>query len=340
MKNPNGYGSIFKLSGNRRKPFAVRITTGWTDEGKQTYQYLGYYESRRKAMMALADYNNNPYDLSSNKITYKDMYELFKKERFDKFTKKNQGIYNMSFNLSSDLHELIFKDIRKHHMQSVIDNCDKSHETKKKIKTLFNQLYKIGLENDLIQKDYARFVEMPANMVKSSRKPFTLDEIQLLWNNVNNIKNADTVLIMIYTGLRPGELVEIKKESVNLEERYFRGGFKTTAGTNRIIPIHNKIHSLIEHRMISNSKYLITNDEGSKMSYDSYYNAWNKIMRKLKLDHTPHNSRHTFATLMDNSGANKLSIKKIMGHSSEGVTDSVYTHKDVEQLVLAIDMLK
>ena len=43
MRNPNGYGSVFKLSGNRRKPFAVRITKGWTDEGKRIYKYLSYH---------------------------------------------------------------------------------------------------------------------------------------------------------------------------------------------------------------------------------------------------------------------------------------------------------
>ncbi len=340
MKNPNGYGSIFKLSGKRRKPWAVRITTGWTEEGKQIYGYLGYYKTRPEAVAALADYNKNPYDLSEDKMTYKDMYELFKKERFPKFTKQNKNIYNMSFNLSSKLHDLIFKDIRKHHMQSVIDNCDKSHETKKKIKTLFNQLYKIGMENDLVEKDYARFVEMPSNITPSERKPFSVDEIDLLWDNVGKVDYVDTILIMIYTGLRPGELVEIKKETVNLEERFFRGGFKTVAGTNRIIPIHKKIHHLIDRRMMCRSDYLITNNEGYKMTYDAYYNAFNKVINQLKLDHKPHNCRHTFATMMDNSGANKISIKRIMGHASQNVTDSVYTHKDVEQLIIAIDMLE
>ena len=43
MRNPNNYGSVFKLSGNRRKPWAVRVTTGWSKDYKQQYKYLGYY---------------------------------------------------------------------------------------------------------------------------------------------------------------------------------------------------------------------------------------------------------------------------------------------------------
>ena len=49
--------------------------------------------------------------------------------------------------------------------------------------------------------------------------------------------------------------------------------------------------------------------------------------------------RHTFASLMDTAGANKLCIKRIMGHASPDITDSVYTHKTIEQLIEAIDLI-
>ncbi|GIP65602.1 hypothetical protein J32TS6_41570 [Virgibacillus pantothenticus] len=65
-------------------------------------------------------------------------------------------------------------------MQAVIHNCDKSHGTKRKIKVLFNQMYKFAMENDLTHKDYARFVELPRDNTKSSRQPFNLDEIKKL----------------------------------------------------------------------------------------------------------------------------------------------------------------
>ena len=60
MKNPNGYGSGYKLSGNRRRPWTARVTVGWTDDGKQKYKNIGYYEERSDAMIALAQYNNDP----------------------------------------------------------------------------------------------------------------------------------------------------------------------------------------------------------------------------------------------------------------------------------------
>ncbi|GAK09593.1 site-specific integrase [Geomicrobium sp. JCM 19038] len=291
-------------------------------------------------MIALADYNNNPYDLSGGKLTFADVYERLEKEKFPKISKSNQHGYNAAFKKAESLHHIKFNDLRKAHLQAVIDNCDKSYGTKKKIKVLFNQMYKHAMQNDLTTKDYSRYIEMPANDSGSYREPFTLDEIQLLWDNLDQLEYADTALIMIYTGLRPGELVEIKNENINLEERYLRGGLKTAAGRNRVVPIHKKIHPLIEKRMNDESEFLVASITNNKMSYYTYYHEkWKKMMDQLNLTHRPHDCRHTFATLMDNADANKLAIKRIMGHSAKDITDQVYTHKDINQLLKAIDLL-
>src|SRR5699024_6041804 len=150
MKLPNGYGSIFKLSGNRRKPFAVRITTGWSDKGKQEYEYLGYYESRRKAMIALDECNDNPLDLSQGKLTFKQIYDRLVKHKWpDGPTKKQRPNflgYQSAFNWSESIHDKPFIDIKKKHLQKVIDDCDQSHATRLKIRVLFRGMYKYAME--------------------------------------------------------------------------------------------------------------------------------------------------------------------------------------------------
>ena len=75
MRNPNGFGCVFKLNGKRRKPYVARITTGWTDEGKQIYKNLGTYSNYKEAMQVLNDYNANPYDIDSKTITFADIYK-------------------------------------------------------------------------------------------------------------------------------------------------------------------------------------------------------------------------------------------------------------------------
>src|SRR5699024_1172157 len=140
------------------------------------------------------------------------IFERVSEERFPKCPIFNVLGCTGSFKKAEALHEIKLVNIKKSHLQSVIDNCDRSHGTKRNIKILFNELYKNAMENDLTQKDYSRFVELPKNDSKSSRKPFSLDEIEKLWDNVHRLYDIDTVLIMIYTGLRPGELVEVKNK--------------------------------------------------------------------------------------------------------------------------------
>jgi len=60
MKLPNGFGNVSKLPGKRRKPWRARKTAGWTDEGKQQYITIGYYEKQAQAIQALSEYNANP----------------------------------------------------------------------------------------------------------------------------------------------------------------------------------------------------------------------------------------------------------------------------------------
>jgi integrase len=151
---------------------------------------------------------------------------------------------------------------------------------------------------------------------------------------------VDTVLIMIYSGFRIGELILIKSADVNLEERYIKGGIKTAAGKNRIVPINKKILPFIKKRIECGNEYLIVNFKNEQMKYDNYYKEkWMNIMDKLEMDHKPHDCRHTCATLLDNAGANKLSIKRILGHASPDITDKIYTHKDIDELKKAIDLI-
>jgi integrase len=340
MRFPNGYGSVYKLSGKRRRPFIVRKTTGWDDNGKQTYQTIGYYESRPKAMAALAEFNKNPYTIEASTITFAEIYGKWSERRFDKLAESNIRAYKMAYNLSIPLYDLKFVDIRTEHLQDIIDDCGKGYDTLRKIRVLFNQLYDYAMEHDIVTKKYADYVEMPEKEDTGSREPFTKNEIQSLWHNIDRLDFIDTILIMIYTGLRISELLLIKNANINLNERCMKGGIKTAAGKNRIIPINKKLLPLIKKRFDQGNEFLIVNFKNEQMKYDNYYREkWIPTIEQLEMKHTPHDCRHTCATLLDNAGANKLSIKRILGHASQDITDKIYTHKDIEELIKAIDLI-
>lgn len=338
MKNPNGYGSVFKLGGNRRRPWCARVTIGWSDEGKQKYKNIGYYEEREEAMIALALYNNDPYDLDSNRITFEEIYEKWSEEKYPKISKSNVGSYRAAFAKCKSLCKLKFKQIRKMHMQRIInENEHMSSVSRAKIKGLFIQLYKFAIENDVVDKNYAQFVEVGESTTTIKREIFTDDEIQILWDNLDK-PYVDSILIMIYTGIRIGELREMKCENINLEERIMIGGLKTKAGKDRRIPIHHKILPLIESKI--NQTYLLETPGGKKFSYTHYKDIYfDPILKKFGMKHLPHDCRHTAVTKMQNADINSLIIKLIVGHTSKDLTERVYTHITNEQLVEAIDKI-
>lgn len=345
MRMPSGYGSVIKLKGNRRKPYQVRVTQGWTDEGKQIYAYLGYFTKKDEAYIALSEYNASPYDITRETITFEEVYKKWSNEHFPKVSDSAVENYGNAFKkYCKSLHKIRFKDIRLTHLQGVIDNCNMAYPTRAVIRTLFRVLFKFAMKNDIIQKNYSIYVDIGKREGKANRKPFTNEEIQKLFKYTDMFEYLDTILIMIYTGLRIGELLDIKIENVHLEERYMVGGLKTEAGRNRVIPINKKIEPFIKkyYEQNKDKTYLITNAFGRQMQYSNYRREkWDNIMEKMEFEkgHRPHDCRHTFASLMDTAGANKLCIKRIMGHSSPDITDQVYTHKAIEQLIEAIDLI-
>lgn len=341
MKNPNGYGSVFKLTGNRRRPWCARITAGWSDSGKQLYKNLGYFEKRQEAMNALAEYNKNPYDIDENAITFAEIYEKWSKKKFETISTSRIKGYGTCYNICAPIKDMKFTELRTFHLQEVIDKAGKNYGTNRQIKVLFSQLYQYAMKYDIVAKDYSKFVEIGKDTKSTKRQPFNKEEIDRIWEYSKHIPILDTVLIMIYSGMRIGELLTIKSEDIDLESRTMIGGSKTEAGKNRTIPIHKKIIPLIEKRLADESEFLISNKRKKSISYDQYLRQhWNPVMERLNFKHSPHDCRHTFISAADNCGVNPITIKLIVGHSNGNDVTAGYTHKDIQQLVEAIDQIE
>lgn len=139
--------------------------------------------------------------------------------------------YIAAFKRSEKLHDMLFIDIRTGNIQETIDSCDKGYASKKNIKILANLLFKYGMANDLVNKNYAELVSLPIEEKSNKHKPFTNNELTTLWKNTND-PGARLALIYCYTGLRPTELLRIRNENIFLSEKYMLGGMKTAAGKN------------------------------------------------------------------------------------------------------------
>lgn len=348
MKQPNSYGSVHKLPGKRRRPWRVRKTSGWIfDENnervKQQYITIGYFATKQEALQALANYNENPYDIATNSITFSEVYERWSKEHFETIVPSAQRTWKSAYNHSKPLWEMRMKDIRPAHMEGTIRDAQIGADTKNRMKSLYNLMFKYALKHEIVDKDYA----VLCNGVKKEepdriRKPFSENEIQILWDNID-IPFVDIILIGIYSGWRPQELATLKTEDIDLENGTMRGGMKTDAGKNRYVPIHSKIRPLVEKWYDSNRKQLFYDDNGkngSEMDYGMYYTRFKEIMSRLNMDHIPHEVRHTFITLAKEADMNEYCLKLIIGHDVNDVTERVYTHRTLESLRTEIEKIK
>lgn len=347
MKRPNGKGSVYKLPGNRRKPWAVRITVGKATDPDGTqhykYEYLGYFETWEQADNALARYREYPYNTKAKKVTFSDVFEMWSAEHYPRASQSNVNGYNAAYKLCEPLYDKKFNDLRHYDLQYIVDTCGKNYPTLKKLRCLFSMMYKYAMRNDLCMKvqtvDIWQYSDR--NPDKRDRNPFSEAERTLVWNWKDTNEYFTVILILIYSGCRINELLDLKKENVCLSERYFDiVKSKTQAGVRRV-PIAKKILPFMKYWMNKNDcEYLISTPDGQHTSYRNYYDSyWMPLVDQISVKHTPHDTRHTCITMLKNAGVEERIIKKIVGHKGQGVTETVYTHYELQQLLDAIDLI-
>ena len=371
MKLPNGYGNVSKLPGKRRNPFRVRKTSGWKwfdrlegqfiegnptqeqslqrlDDGKlrfqskQQYEIIGYYATRSEALQALASYNEDPYDLHFDTITFEEVYERWSEIHFQKI--KNTNGYEAAFNTCSDLHKMKFQDIKLDHLQKTLDDSGKNTPTLKTLKNMFGLMYDYAVMHEIVNQDkreMIRYLDIskPGNPNRMTREMFTKKQVQLLWD-ASASEYVSVVLILIYTGCRIGELLELTKENINLDERWFYIGHAKTEAGIREVPIAEKIVPFFQYWMQKDCDHLICTPEEEPFLYRNYYDSyWKPIMDSFGFNHRPHDTRHTCISLLTEAGVDERVIRKIVGHKGQGVTETVYTHLELPLKLEAINKI-
>ena len=323
-----------------RNPYRVLITIGWeVKNGKviQKRKTLGYFSSRKKANEALVSYNENPYDLDADKMTFEELYEKWSEEHFKTLANKSSmRSYRAAFNYSKTIHKMKIRDIKVRHIEKTIEDSEVGSSTKARMKVLYNLMFRYAMKHELIDKNYAELCSSVKVEKKTIRVPFSKEEISLLWEN-RNFPFVDIVLFGIYTGFRPIEIALIKTANINFELNYIVGGIKTKAGRDRKVPIHPMIKDIVLKYFGDKNEFLFNDynkleHKATPLSYDKLRNRFRKIMKFLKMDHTPHEMRHTFITQAKECGVNEYVLKLIVGHEIDDVTENVYTHRDLENL--------
>lgn len=243
--------------------------------------------------------------------------------------------YYIAFKHISNISDMPISDIHFQHLQNVINSMHVkglSYSSCKKVRTLLNQLFNYAIIKDYPITNYAQHLNLGPNIPTIKRRLFTRQQINKLW--AIDTSYSHMLLILLYTGLRIGELLNLRRQDIYRRSSYLIVRHaKTKAGEGRIIPLHHRIIPLIETAYNDTDDYLFT------INYTSFRKHFQDIMKQLNCKHTIHDTRHTFASLLD-SVASPNALRSLLGHKQGDITTRVYTHKTIRELRKTIELLK
>lgn len=317
-------------------------------EVKQVQKFIdvGYYVSRQEALQALAEYNADPYDLHHNVITFTEIYDKWSSEHFPKVSDSNVKGYQASFKLCGNLYKMKMVDIKLDHLQKVVDESGKNTPTLKKLKIMFGLMWDYCVKHEILsqdKRDMVRYVDISqaGNPNAYNRKPFNKTQVKTVWKWKDSSPYIRVILMLIYSGVRIGELLDLKKENINLDERWFDVIASKTESGIRKVPINEKVFPFfVEWYNMNDCEYLLSTPDGKHFEYRNYYDSyWKPFMEQMNMEHRPHDTRHTCISLLTSAGVDERIVKKIVGHKGQGVTQTVYTHFEIDELLDAINKI-
>ena len=320
MRRPNGSGHITKLAGNRRKPYAIRKIVGWSDKGTPKYQYISYHKTKREAEKALDKYMEDPYTLS--KYTLKDVYEEWYALREQDKAENTLINYRSSWNHLKPLHNKKIALLDRFELQKFFDNLELTEYAMKRALNLLKALFDYGAKRGILPLsvlNYHKAIDLrPKKETRENpHSVLSKEELDYLWSHKDN-EIVKIILVYTYTGLRFSELKKLTPK--NVHEDYIEIKQAKTDAGNRIVPLSDKVKSLLPIASIP-----------SHTTFIGYF-------QKILPDHTPHDTRHTFMSLMAEAKVDDRIVKAIVGHKPTDITEH-YTHFSLETLLDAVNQI-
>lgn len=322
MKRANGTGTITKLSGNRRRPYAVKITTGYTETGKLRYKYLSYHRTRTEAEKALNRYVEDPYTLS--KYTLKELYDEYIQIQEQSKAGSTIRNHNAAFTHLKPLWDIKVADIDRQLLQRFYANLDATPSIIGNIRRTLKSLIKYAVKLDIMplsMVDVHNVLDLTPTKagLKHEHKLITKEERAALWSRTDN-DFVRVILFYIYTGLRYSELYHLRPEDLHEDHLIIRQA-KTEAG-KREVPIADFIRKLLPLPEIP------------------CYSVFNESFHDVLPDHKPHDTRHTFVTMLTEKDIDQRVIQSIVGHSRKKNVTEIYTHITLEKKLEAVNSLE
>jgi integrase len=324
-KRANGKGSVYKLSGRRANPWAVRKTIGYNENGHPIYNFIGFYHTYEEANRVLTEYNKSPYSLNGE--TLLDMYEKFIVSYENSHKPNTVSNFKSKWKHLEPLYKEPVAKLTRKKLQLFFDNFDASTIVKKKVKIVLKLIMDYSIRYDVIPPEkivILDYIDLSSQVVnkKINHKTFTNEEIERL--EAINDDMARTILFLIYTGLRAGEFCNLTEDDIDQDMVIHVTDSKTESGI-RDIPLSKKALKLAPITHYGN--------------YNRLYHRFCSWREKNNFDHELHDTRHTLISLLTEKEVDARIIRSIVGHKGTGVTEEVYTHISIETKREALDKI-
>ena len=372
---PNGFGSIRYISPGRSKPYAVHPP--WKDSARPNAicyvadWYVGfavltawhagtYYPGMENEICRLARLKDGETDVAKlceqiirdyGRMNHKrsgysvgEVYELYLEWKYGEnaarqLSRESKNATEAAFELIHPYHNRLLDDVEIREWQDYLNRLGKkySRTTVRNVVGLVKNLYSYAAPRELCRKDFGKYVVMPRTREEVHHEPFSDEDLQVLWQNREE-PVVKMILVMCYSGFRVSAYVQENFET-NLEERYFKGGVKTAAGKDRLVPIHSAIFPLVES-MIREGEEKPVFFSGKSVS--QFRRDMKQTLARLGLkEKSPHSCRHTFSRLCESYGVREADRKRMLGHSfGNDITNGVYGHRTLEELRTEIEKIQ
>ncbi len=326
-------------------------------------ELLGRFPKRSEARQAIDDYIRHP--TSKYNFTLLDLHQEWSTFAFRDISKQTQDNYTSSWAKICEcptpqiagklMREITTGDLRrvldfyqqertiidpKTKIEKIVPPLSRSYITK--LKALLTQLYNYAMENNIVDKNYAALVKLSRQTTVSKKRSFTDLEFAILEKRWKEVPGGDAVYALCYLGFRVTEFCELTPFAYDQKQQTLRGGIKTDAGRDRLVPVHSKIKPIVDAWYDRYCATLYADEKGKPYNKDKFLRrVWRPAMAALGLpdELTPHCARHTCGTRLSAAGARPEDIQRIMGHEDYSMTANTYINQDLAVLQAAMNKM-
>lgn len=327
-KRSNGSGSITKLQGARKKPWAAR----------KAGMLVGTYATRSEAQKALERLTDVDINERFN-FTFAQTYEMWHREKARELDRKSEASYALSYSQCKQLHDKKFRTIPRSEFQAAIITLEEngySKSTCEKLRTLFTQLSTYAINEGIITVDRAKKLTIAA-VQKSEREIFYDADIEKIKKSKNPA--AQVALVLISCGCRPNELFKAPLDRCFDDHIWW--GSKTKKGRDRVIPIGPDgiaaYTAFLESAREKNARKLIEGYPGRNHVEENFAKReWRDLMEEIgRPGVVPYSCRHTFIARSITAGMDLMTLESIVGHVDKETT-KLYFHLRAKDYVSAV----